>query len=226
MGVMDDRRRILMAQDGFVPPEYQKYDYLQCTGQSSRIDTGIAGNDNSLEFDFIYMPMEKKDYSGHFGNATAGGYNPGYKLWRVVQGSTTYSTNMVFSVNSSASLKWIAVTTTNFINQKIHLTLSYEHIKSVNINSGYTRNETQSDDGSTSISTQNICIGSIGVNVTSYATTNARFYGDFKIKKNGVLVRNYIPVVRKSDNKAGFYDTVNHTFNPSIGSAEFIAGND
>ena len=42
--------------------------------------------------------------------------------------------------------------------------------------------------------------------------------------KNGVLVGNFIPVKRKSDNVVGFYDTVSHTFYQSIGSSQFTAG--
>ena len=73
----------------------------------------------------------------------------------------------------------------------------------------------------------NIYIGKNGPNASNSTTVPSnRFHDYVKIWKQGSLVRNYIPCYRKSDNKAGFYDTVNHTFNPSIGSAEFVAGND
>lgn len=41
---------------------------------------------------------------------------------------------------------------------------------------------------------------------------------------NGVLVRDFIPVRRVSDNAIGMYDTVTKTFFPNAGTGEFIAG--
>jgi len=44
----------------------------------------------------------------------------------------------------------------------------------------------------------------------------------FQILDNGVLVRDFIPCVRKSDSKPGMYDTVSKTFYINAGSGEFI----
>mgnify|MGYP007122046486 CR=1 FL=1 len=85
---------------------------------------------------------------------------------------------------------------------------------------------TESADETEAISTKNICIGSVSTTNTSGYATKARFYGSFKIFKQNELIRDYYPCVRLSDNTAGFFDVVNRTFNPSIGSVDFIAGND
>lgn len=43
-----------------------------------------------------------------------------------------------------------------------------------------------------------------------------------KMIKNGVVVQNLIPCVRKSDSKPGMYDTVSKTFYTNSGTGEFI----
>ena len=47
------------------------------------------------------------------------------------------------------------------------------------------------------------------------------YYYYVKIWDGETLVRHYVPVKRLSDDKYGFYDMVNGTFNPSIGSSDF-----
>ena len=46
----------------------------------------------------------------------------------------------------------------------------------------------------------------------------------FKLYDNGVLVRNYVPCYRKSDNVVGLYDTVNNKFYINKGSGTFKYG--
>ena len=60
----------------------------------------------------------------------------------------------------------------------------------------------------------------------SSATTVTTPYGyrylySAKLYDNGVLVRDYIPVKRKSDNKCGLYDMMNNTFVSSATSTDF-----
>lgn len=45
-----------------------------------------------------------------------------------------------------------------------------------------------------------------------------------KMTKNGVLVRNFIPMKRISDNEIGMYDLVTNTFFTNQGSGEFLSG--
>ncbi len=46
----------------------------------------------------------------------------------------------------------------------------------------------------------------------------------FKVYKNDVLVRDFVPVIRNSDGKPGLYDFVSETFFTNSGSGEFIPG--
>lgn len=47
------------------------------------------------------------------------------------------------------------------------------------------------------------------------------WYG-LKLYKNGILLQNFTPCIRASDNKAGLYDTVNSTFYGNAGAGEFL----
>lgn len=223
MDLMDVRRSILLAQDQFLPPEYQKVDYLQCNGYNARIDTGIFGDDNTLSFDFTYMALSQVNYAGNFGNYI----NEQTRNWRFIQNTTSYPRMMTFNGNmrrAGASTGITVVSDTSIVGHKIHVFLSYGHIETES-DDGFTTAVDQTSDGTTDGGTKNIAIGAPSPTNTG-GTVRARFYDSFKIMKSDILIRNYIPCYRKSDNKAGFYDTVNHTFNPSIGTAEFIAGND
>ncbi len=66
----------------------------------------------------------------------------------------------------------------------------------------------------------------------TYSDGNASSLGNFaqtkmyscKIYESGLLVRNFIPVVRKSDSKAGLYDMVNRVFYENQGTGNFNFG--
>jgi hypothetical protein len=66
--------------------------------------------------------------------------------------------------------------------------------------------------------------GSNNAGVPSYLSTFT-FYS-LRIYDEGVLVRWFIPVRRKSDNEIGLYDTVNGVFYANQGTGAFIAGAD
>jgi hypothetical protein len=44
------------------------------------------------------------------------------------------------------------------------------------------------------------------------------------MKSSGVLVRNFIPCYRKSDNVIGMYDVINDAFYTNSGTGTFIKG--
>ncbi|MBQ9430869.1 MAG: discoidin domain-containing protein, partial [Kiritimatiellae bacterium] len=50
-----------------------------------------------------------------------------------------------------------------------------------------------------------------------------RLHG-FKLTHQGTVVRDFVPVERTADNKAGLYDLANDTFYPSNGTADFVMG--
>ena len=68
-------------------------------------------------------------------------------------------------------------------------------------------------------------VDSDNINPTS---GNSYFYGNvfrLRIKKNGEVVRDYIPALRESDNAAGLYDMVEQSFHTSTAETGwFVAG--
>ena len=226
-GLMTIRRAILDANRQ-LPPMYKPYDYIQCNGRRARFDTGVYGNDETLVFDFGYMSLKPDSYGyrGNFGNHDG----DDKRCWRLITSAATDNSKLTFTAlnrraGSSTSIQVVSDDQTSAYGVKIHINLSYGRCSIVNEH-GWSKTVTTSDDGTQAVSTLNIAIGSTYATSTNTDASNScRFYGPFKIWSQGVLVRDYRPCVRVRDNKAGFYDMVNHTFNSSTGVIEFVAGN-
>jgi len=60
-------------------------------------------------------------------------------------------------------------------------------------------------------------------NYTNYIPALAKYY-ESKWWNDGVLIRDFIPCYRKSDDKPGYYDIVNNTFYTNAGTGEFVLG--
>lgn len=61
--------------------------------------------------------------------------------------------------------------------------------------------------------------------VTPFGAYNMKVYR-LKLYENDVLVRDYVPCYRTSDNVIGLYDTVNKVFYQNNGTGSFNKGND
>ena len=198
--------------------------------KKTRIDTGVSGDDTTLEIktEFMVMTMNE-NYAGIFGNYL--NETEAY-CWRcILPKLETYPNNDALYVTlgnaaasgSNGSTKLIRPlgTGNSIINQKVYVDMTYGNCYyRSSSNSGSVSNTTKTCNANT----RNIAIGAIHPTSTSY-TSSIRYYS-FKMYSHNRMVRNYVPVVRKSDSKPGFYDTINHTFNPSIGTEDFVAGND
>ena len=207
-----------------LPPAYTRCDYLQTVGCASNIDTGVEGNDDTIEIDFGIEVLSKGNYSPIFGN------NDGEDktCWRLIQSTTNNVDRFHFTLNDKKAGASPAVVITGIdtiVNKKFRVHMEYGdgYIEYNNIKYYVNSHITDSSEKSTNT----IYIGKNGPDYGNNASLPSnRFHDFFKIKKQGKLVRYYIPCIRKSDSKAGFYDLINHTFNPSIGSVDFVAGND
>ena len=58
---------------------------------------------------------------------------------------------------------------------------------------------------------------------TDSRSTSAKLY-EFKIYSEDVLVRNFVPCIRKSDEEIGLYDLVTNKFFENKGTVAFTAG--
>ena len=215
MDLMAARRRILMDTGEFIPPGYQQYDYLKTNQYKSYIDTGVPG-DNTLQLDFTFSPLYSSSWAPIFGNYDG---NRNNLFWGMRQTDSNKYLQLFAGCASIANQQSVHFDE-SVIGRKIEVSLGYASAKFTIDGTEYSPSLTEY---SGTASNLNIFIGNFAT-TQAYGTTNA-FY-KIRITKNGKAIRNYIPVVRKSDSRAGFYDTVNCTFNPSIGASDFTAGND
>lgn len=222
MDVMEIRRGIIAGQDQFIPPEYQKYDYIEKQQSSAYIDTGISGNDSSLRFVFDFAVTSWANYGGIFGNYI----DENTRCWRIISmasTSTYYKRGLYATMQNSragASTSF-TISAGDGTNKKVHIEMSYGEVKVKTDERDNTY--TQTTDTSYQPSSRTLAIGSS--TPTGSGAVLCKFY-NFQIYRGDTIIRNFVPVVRKTDNRAGYYDTVNHAFTSSTGSAQFIAGND
>jgi len=201
---------------------YSLCDYIQTVGTASFIDTGVAGNDVTIQIDLRVQPVEYKKYAYVFAN-----YDGESKAcWRLIHGSSDNGRYTITLNNrrAGASAGLNAGGLGHLINAPVDIHMEYGSATATY--NGESHTATTATDES-EMSALNITIGKnrVGSGVGDTSAPSHKFYY-FKIKKQNELIRYYIPVVRNTDKKAGFYDLVNKTFNPSIGNAEFIAGYD
>ena len=205
-----------------VPPMYTECDYLETNGTSACIDTGVPGNDNTLEFELYAEAIDKNDYSTLFGN-----YRGEYvRCWRMIQGTSSSPSTYLFTTNNRRAGSSYSISVpqnTNIVNHIVRIYIKCGYI-SCEYN-GEQNSRDVPDDTTTDISEDNIAIGNIRPGYGFYDGTRHRIHKFFRIKSQGKLIRDYRPCIRNSDNKPGFYDMVNHTFNPSVGNRDFVAGN-
>ena len=197
--------------NGPLPPIYKRCDYLQAQGDRAVIDTGVAGNNDNLSFAFKFNVDRFIAYRGFFTNYQSETAN----CWRMSEGgSSGFIVNANTKTGSSTSYTY-----GSFTNRETEVALNRSQLVV------YTNGTTYTKEIGITAGTAN--------NTTIYINSSRRYaqtrddvikWYYFRIWDNGTPVRDYIPCVRLTDNKAGFYDTCNHTFNPSIGSVDFIAG--
>ena len=190
------------------PPGYQEVEYLQAQGDRAVIDTGVPGDNDQLKFAFKFNVDRFIAYRGFFTNYASETANS----WRL---SESASNGYLFNVNSKTGASTV-YTYGSFVDKDTEVILDKSNF--VVYSDGITYTKAASITAGTTNNT------TIYINSSRrYARTNddvIKWYY-FKIWDNGKLIRNYVPCYRKSDNKAGFYDTVNYTFNPSTGSQDF-----
>ena len=221
MGSLMDIRRQMMSVSRKLPLTYQRCDYLQSTGNKARIDTGIAGNDTTLQIAGELKAMDFGAYNAFLGNHDG----DSKRCWRIIQPGAQTSKNIIFGTYKSISVSPAAVSQTwASLPVRFTFAMQYGHVD-VTVN-GTTISANATDTGLPENS-KTIGIGARNptATVSASGTVRHRFYW-VKIWRQNKLVRDYIPCVRKSDSKAGFYDLVNRTFNPSSGIEDFVAGND
>ena len=189
-----------------LPEEYQEVEYIQGTG-TQFIDTGYIGNlESDIEVTIMKLQASTNNTFSNFGYC--GTYiqpnismNSSSRNTRF--GNKTVSTTNAFGLNTKATIR---------IN-KTNLTINGVSKGTFNTTTAFTT------PGNIAIGQ---CTNGLGINYFDGVTN---YYGG-KIYDDGVLVRNFIPCYRKSDNEVGMYDLVNGVFYTNAGTGSFVAGSD
>lgn len=185
----------------WLPSEYQPVEYIESTGtQHVNTNCKITPNTEIIVDGMIIG-------NGYF--AVAG--RSGYYMSGIYGNSSTSKICARWRNGASSNL---TVTTSEDIGEnrhtfKLNKTAFYiDNVNKGNFNSTY--NFSATDD-----------IYVFGLGEASMSI--GRIYS-MTISDNGVLVRDFIPCCRKSDNTAGLYDLVNNTFYTNQGAGTFMTG--
>jgi hypothetical protein len=188
---------------------YEQLEYIQTSG-TQYIRTGIQSRDNITGL------------SAHYYQLT---YNPGQILFGCYDGVAT----MYFNFKESGTIEhrshWMYTDLRTGAEWKEN-----QEVKSTLVING--NNLTLTNNGKTVTGTASRSKGSNSYEMLlcAYSSQGSAGYGfycrlyNFQIEVDNVLVRNFIPCKRKSDNVIGLYDSVNKVFYTNSGSGTFGAG--
>lgn len=188
-------------------PKYKQVEYLESTG-TQWIDTGVIYNDNTgLDVGFSFTPQtitSAKHLIGGQTNDTR--YNPLYCI--VVDGSNKIRALLNIDGSTNVTRDFDTNYHTLQFNTYSDKKVVYDGVVEGIVESIGTGN-------SINVFRRNFS--------TSYAYCNGKIYY-LKLYDGANIVRNFIPAIRKSDNKPGMYDTVSGTFFENKGAGEFLTG--
>ena len=198
MDMMEIRRRLLQFE--VLPPEYKRIQYMDSTNNTGQyINTLFVPDDNSyVECGFCFPTV--KAYQCAFGSK-------GSQFSAVRRGSTNG-----FEVDICGA--YVYITTPNLSNYTV-MELSTNKV----VVNG---TETLLTKGTGQIDTPIFLFAKGFVNSTALDIKGSCRIWYAKIYQNNQLVRNFIPCIRKTDNKPGMYDTVFKNFYTNAGSGEFV----
>ena len=188
-----------------LPSEYQRVEYIQSSG-TQYIDTGISGDaigEYKIKMDTLSRVRQWEQYFGgqlYTENEIGKLYENQYNL--VYQGYPFQRNQYVALEPVNGGIYEIEVSTENGI------------ISNGVVKSSYT---------GAKWGTMTFYIFNSHSEPTLGASMKLYY---LKMYSDGVLVRDYIPCYRISDDEIGLYDLVNNTFFTNDGTGTFIKGND
>ena len=199
---MDNDKNVISEKQDKVDPhvtnDYQEVEYLESTG-TQYIDTGYLPNNNTkvdIKFMALDNPEGARPLFGSRKNVETNSFTVFYRtstIGRIDYGN--YS-------DSNPTIKFNDNTIHTFVKDKEKNYLDGKYINSNN-----------SNDFSCDYP---MYINNVNTSGSSFSRLfNSRLYYT-KIYDDDLLVRNFVPVIRKSDNKPGMLDLANHNKNLSV----------
>ena len=187
---------------------YERLEYIESTG-TQYIKTGIQSSSNITKLE------------AHYYQTT---YNPGQILYGCYDGTVTMYFNYKESgsINHRSHWMWVELQTSAVWNenQDCYTKLEINGNQLTYSANGQSITGTASKSKGTSYETYLLAYNATGSAGYFYY---CKLY-NFKIYVDNILVRNFIPCKRKSDNVLGLYDSINKVFYTNAGTGTFIAG--
>ena len=185
-----------MENEVILPPLYQQVEYIESTG-TQWIDSGVMSSND--DWKFILQFQRTTNTRGVFLFGNTNGFNASLDNNYVYRATGQAITGITASNTSFDEVVVESLTTTNVVKISVNGTLTTGSYSNWNYN-----NE----------------LGVIGGG--GYYQIGK--YKSLSIYKNNILVRNFIPCYRKTDNEIGLYDLVNGVFYTNQGTGTFIKG--
>lgn len=193
--------------------DYVRLEYIQSNG-SQYIDTKIQDTSKvELQLEFVAV---NTNYNLVYGSQK--GQNNTAIRRSVLLNNDTYK----FGLSSGSVAKLVSLSTNSAISigVKYNLVAKFSDIPELILDDDISVSNRVSDNASTGLNDYLFCYNIDGrYNYISRIKMYAA-----KIYKKGVLVRDFIPVKRLSDNAIGMFDAVTTTFFGNDGTENFVAG--
>ena len=181
-----------------VPREYAIVNYIESTGEQY-IDTGFKGNTTTTRYQTKIVPNDVTTTQAVFGS-------------RNVVNLANTSNCEIFIYQSAFRMDWVNGDGSKGLNVPITVNTTYEI--EITRGSGFVNGvEYTSTEHTSTTQDYNFLIGNFtngSSSPYSMGFIGKIYYG--KLYNNGMLVRNFIPVVRRVDKIAGMWDTVTKQF--------------
>lgn len=189
-----------------LPSEYTQVDYIASSG-TQYIDTGVnADNNMDLKIDMQYIEQSPVNNNTNLG--TIYKEDNGYRRWHFTKlganlclYALTSGTNIPLNTYDTNRHTYYVKTTENKV--------IYDGI------------EQDLPDYTTSDTTLNFWLFGRNSNVNNLIYYNSSKLYSCQMYYNNVLVRDFIPCYRNSDNEVGLYDLVNNVFYTNQGTGAF-----
>ena len=201
-----------------LPDEYQEIEYIESTG-SQWINTNVnAQNGYKIKCSASFANGANKNISG-IQTGSGNNYYRAFGAWASAQTGTKFSlgigvggavnTDKIYNINQKYELE-------------ANLSATNPYLKIDGENATFT--ESPGGVLSNRLPNGNIYLFALNNNGSVATGFIGKLYGNIEIYVEDIVVRNFIPCYRKSDNIIGLYDLINNVFYTNQGTGTFSKG--
>ena len=205
------RRRVLIGMQSELPGAYRRVEYLQSDGSQyfwtavnvqdgltvDSVQSFVRGNDSYLFGGAANENNERSCFNGFYNMRLQGAYPVAY-----YNGPSSFQFDAIYHITTTHSNGVIAA----YVDGALYYYYSVLHSGTI-----------------PETGAKCVCFGARKMDGT--VLTGHLYKGNvyrLTVNKGDVTLANYVPCVRRSDNKPGMYDIVSKTFYTNAGTGEFI----